>query len=138
VEPRGRWRSLRARAEVWPYRRLRPVVAERQERPLPPIAGPKIPEPSRRPGGLARYKRLAAAAATGETVIGYGQGYEAAELDAMMRGAPLELGGLPGWAEDVCAERAVPASEGLRECRAEQQLRVAGLLAETENDRWGE
>ena len=79
-------RSFRSRVEVWLYRRLRPLVAERQERlPLQIDGLAPLPEPTREPGGLARYKRLAAgavlvaAAATGGTIIGYWWGHEAAE-----------------------------------------------------------
>ncbi len=110
-------------------------------------------------GTLARGRRLAAgavlvaAAATGGTWAGYGWGHEAGELEAAASEAPLELGGLPGWADDVCEARGEAAAAELfrdeggadpdgglsslivgaaeaEECRAEQQVRVARLLAE--------
>jgi hypothetical protein len=45
-------RSFRSRVEVWIYRRLRPLVAERQERRPLQIEGlAPLPEPGREPGG---------------------------------------------------------------------------------------
>lgn len=80
---------------MWIYRKLRPLVTERDERRSQQFEGlAPLPEPSRESGGLARYKKLAAgtvlvaAAATGGTVIGYWWGHEAAEREAAERPSP--------------------------------------------------
>ncbi|MEW6635462.1 MAG: hypothetical protein AB1425_01455 [Actinomycetota bacterium] len=72
VEPGGaRTRSLRRRAEIWFYRRLRPLIAERPERsvPLPPSAEP--PE-ARRSGLLCRARKLLVAGIAAAVLSGSG------------------------------------------------------------------
>lgn len=111
---------------MWIYRKLRPHVPhviERENVSQPALGGPNLLEEQRSPVPLARRLRKVAAGAilvavvgSGGAWLGYGQGHEAGELEAVGQ-APLDRGGLPGWAEDVCRDEASWA--GFERCRVE-------------------
>lgn len=133
-------RSLRSRAEVWIYRRLRPLVIEQEELSSPAPGGPNLLEEQRSPVPLARLRKVAAGAVlvavvgTGGAWFGYGQGHEAGELEAVGQ-APLDRGGLPGWTEDVCRDEASWA--GFERCRAEMMTEAAELQSKAMHDQVG-
>lgn len=118
----GQRGSLRSRTEVWIYRRLKSLVAEQEELSSPALGGPNLLEEQRSPVPLARLRKVAAGAVlvaaigTGGAWLGYGMGHEAGELEAASA-APLDRGGVPGWAEDVCKDEASWA--GFERCRVE-------------------
>lgn len=138
-EPEG----LLNRAEVWLYRRLRPVV----------VGGADVLPRLRK---VAAGAALAAVLAGGAVGFGFHQGYEAAETETAEIRAPEDLGGMPGAMEDLCRARAeaavvelareegVDPDEGIaallvgrseiQECRAEAALDAAELRARAMSD----
>ena len=114
--------NRRARAEVWLYRRLRPLVIEREGRSLPEIVSGRE---ERRRLVAVRVRKLAAGAllvaavGTGGAWFGYGAGHDAGALEGAA-GLPLDRGGVPSWVEEVCrAEGEAAAQDADKAHRAE-------------------